>query len=158
MEFDPSASLISMSMSRQPFRAPIIWIYAVTVIANYAAQVPYTLHLYGTAFSHSGALLLGATLLWFIVALRLFLKGRRLGYWLLLAYAIIQALFYMDGELILAFAGYGLPYHLSHTGDLIVWLTFVVGDLNFIAAIAVVVYLLSRRDALLRPEIDVAPD
>lgn len=147
-----------MNINGQPARAPIIWIYFVIVIANYAAQVPYTLHLYGTAFSRPSALLLGTTLLWFIVGLRLFLKGRRLGYWLLLAYAITQALFYIDGEVILAFAGYGLPYHLSHTADLIVWLTFVVGDLNFIAAIAVVVYLLRRRDALLRPETDVAPD
>ncbi|MDP9223559.1 MAG: hypothetical protein M3P18_06830 [Actinomycetota bacterium] len=147
-----------MSFSRRPARAPIIWIYAVSVIANYVAQVPYTIHLYGTAFSRSGALLLGATLLWFIVALRLFLNRRRLGYWLLLAYAITQALFYVNGELVLAFAGYGLPYHLSHTADLIVWLAFVVGDLNFIAAIAVVVYLLRRRGALLRPETDAAPD
>ncbi len=135
-----------------------MWIYAGTVIANYAAQVPYALHLYGTAFSRPGALLLGATLLWFIVALRLFLKGTRLGYWLLLAYAVTQTLFYIDGELILAFAGYGLPYHLSHTADPIVWVTFVVGDVNFIAAVAAVVYLLRLREALLRQKTDVAPD
>ncbi len=98
-----------MSTCRQPARAPIIWIYSVIVIANYAAQVPYALHLHGLAFSRPGALLLGATLLWFIVALRLFLKGQRLGYWLLLACAITQA-------------------------------------------------LLRRRDALLRPDTDVAPD
>jgi hypothetical protein len=137
--------------SGQPARARIIWIYAVTVIANYAAQVPYTLHLYGVAFSRSGALLLGVTLLWFVVALRLLLRGRRVGYWLLLAYAATQAVFYFNGEVILAFWGYGLPYHLSDTRDSIVWLTFIVGDLNFIAAIAVLVYLLTHRDALIRP-------
>jgi hypothetical protein len=135
--------------SRQPTRARIVWAYAVAVIANYAAQVPYALHLYGTAFSRTGAFLLGATLLWFVVAMRLFLEGRRLGYWLLLAYAIIQTLFYLDGEIVLAFTGYGLPYHLAQTGDPIVWLTFLIGDLNFVAAIAMTVYLLTRRRALL---------
>jgi hypothetical protein len=138
-----------MNKGNQPARARIVWIYAVAVIANYVAQVPYTLHLYGTEFSRTGALLLGATLAWFIVAMRLFLNARRLGYWLLLAYAIVQTLFYLDGEVVLAFAGYGLPYHLSHTGDPIVWLTFLIGDLNFIAAVATVVYLLTRRRALL---------
>jgi hypothetical protein len=138
-----------MSSSSQPTRARVVWIYTVAVTANYAAQVPYALHLYGTAFSRTGALLLGATLLWFIVALGLFLNGRRMGYWLLLAYAITQALFYVDGEVILAFAGYGLPYHLSHTEDPIVWLTFLVGDLNFVAAVAMSIYLLARRRALL---------
>lgn len=139
-----------MSISRQSSRAPIVRIYTVAVIANYVAQVPYALHLYGAAFSRTGALLLGGTLLWFLVALRLFLNGRRIGYWLLLAYAVIQVLFYIDGEVILAFVGYGLPYHLSHTQDLIVWLTFLIGDLNFIAAVAMTVYLLTRRRALLR--------
>lgn len=138
-----------MSNSRRPIRAPIVRIYTVAVIANYAAQVPYALHLYGTAFSGGGALLLGATLLWFIVAQRLFLNGRRAGYWLLLAFSITQAVFYIDGEVVLALAGYGLPYHLSHTQDLIVWLTFLIGDLNFIAAVAMTVYLLTRRRELL---------
>jgi hypothetical protein len=74
-------------------------------------------------------------------------EGPAVGLLAAAGYAITQALFDIDGEVILAFAGYGLPYHLSHTADLIVWLTFVVGDLNFIAAVAVVVYLLRRRDA-----------
>jgi hypothetical protein len=139
---------VSESGSR-PTRARIVWIYTVTVIANYAAQVPYALHLYGTGFSRTGALLLGMTLLWFIVALRQFLDDRRVGYWLLLGYAIVQTLFYLDGEVVLAFAGYGLPYHLAHTEDPIVWLTFLIGDLNFIAAVAMTGYLLARRRALL---------
>jgi hypothetical protein len=138
-----------VSGKRPPTRAPIVLIYVAAVIANYAAQIPYALHLYGTAFSRSGVLLLGATLLWFMVAMRLFLNGRRIGYGLLLSYAIIQVLFYVDSEVILAFAGYGLPYHLSHTGDPIVWLTFLIGDVNFSAAVAMTIYLLARRRALL---------
>jgi hypothetical protein len=140
-----------MVPSRQAARGRIVRVYVVTVIANYVAQVPYTIHLYGTAFSRTGALLLGATLVWFVVAMRLFLAGRRSGYWLLLAYAAIQTLFYLNGEVILAIEGYGLPYHLSHTQDLIVWLTEIVGVLNFLAAIAMVGYLLAHRQDLVGP-------
>jgi hypothetical protein len=116
-------------------------LYAAIVLANYAVQVPYTLHLYGAAFSRPGAILLGTTLAWFLMALALFRAGRVVGSLLLLAFAIAQAVFYLNSEVILAFAGYGLPYHLSHTGDLVVWLAFLVGDLNFLAAVAMVVYL-----------------
>jgi hypothetical protein len=65
-----------------------------------------------------------------------------------LAYALVQLGFYLDSEVAMAFVGYGLPYHLGHTGDPIVWLAFAIGDLNFIgAAVAVVVLLRGRRSA-----------
>ena len=138
--------------ARPADRAPLIWIYGAAVAANYVAQVPYTLHPYGTAFSRSGAILLGATLVWFILAVGLFLKGRSAGYWLLLGYAVAQSLFYFDTEAIGALRGYGLPYHLTQTHDLILWLTFVCGDVNFLAALAMVFYLLTRRRRLARGE------
>jgi len=128
-----------------PSRARLIWIYAAAVAANYVAQVPYTFHLYGTAFSRSGAILLGTTLVWLILAVGLFLKGRSVGYWLLLGYAGAQSVFYFDTEVIGALQGYGLPYHLTQTHDLILWVAFVCGDLNFSAALAMVLYLLTRR-------------
>ena len=120
-------------------------IYAVVVIANYIAQVPYTWHLYGSTFSRTGAVLLGATFAWFLIAFATFRAGRRAGYWLLLGYALVQMLFYLNSEVLLAFVGYGLPYHLSRTQDPIVWLTFLAGDLNFVAAVGAVVFLLRHR-------------
>jgi hypothetical protein len=72
--------------------------YAVVVVANYLVQMPYTLHLYGTAFSRTGALLLGSTLVWFVVALWLFRRGAPAGYWLLLAYGFVQLIFYLDSR------------------------------------------------------------
>jgi hypothetical protein len=108
----------------------------------------YALHLYGDGFSRSGAFLLGLTFLWFATALYLFRTRRRLGFWVLLAYATVQLLFYLDGEVILAFAGYGLPYHLARTQDAVVWLTLLVGDLNFVAAAGVVFWLVRGRKQL----------
>ena len=85
-------------------RATALRIYAAAVLANYAAQVPYNLHLYGGAFSRTGALVLGATLVWFLVAAALYRAGRRAGYWLLLSYAAVQVIFYLNNEVLLAFA------------------------------------------------------
>jgi hypothetical protein len=126
-------------------RARPMTLYAVVVIANYLAQVPYAWHLYGWSFSRTGALLLGATFAWFLIALVMFRAGRRAGYWLLLGYALVQVLFYLNSEVLLAFVGYGLPYHLSRTQDPIVWLTFLAGDFNFVAAVGAVVFLLRHR-------------
>jgi hypothetical protein len=45
----------------------------------------------------------------------------------------------------MAFRGYGLPYHLVQAHDPIRWLTFFIGDVNFVAAAVAVAYLLRRR-------------
>lgn len=79
------------------------------MLVNYAAQVPYAAHLYGTAFSRAGALLLGLTLAWFVLGYLLLARHRPAGYWVLLAYAVAQFAFYFHCEVLLAFAGYGLP-------------------------------------------------
>jgi hypothetical protein len=131
--------------SRRIAGARPITIYAVVVIANYVAQVPYTWHLYGASFSRAGVLLLGATLAWFLTALVLFRAARRAGYWLLLGYAVVQVPFYLNSEVLQALVGYGLPYHLSRTEDPIVWLAFLAGDVNFVAAVGAVVFLLRHR-------------
>lgn len=110
--------------------------YGAAVALNYAAQVPYNLDLYGGSFSLRGAALLGATLLWFLAGVGLLAAGRRAGWWLLVAYAGVQTVFYLNGEVLLAFAGYGLPYHLLHARDAIVWLTFAAGLVNAVAAVA----------------------
>jgi len=130
----------------------LLTIYFGSVIANYLVQVPYTLHLYGLSFSRTGALLLGATLAWFLVAVWRFRRGRRDGFWLLLGFALVQVVFYLDSEIVMAFIGYGLPYHLGRTADPFVWLAFAIGDLNFIgAAVAVLVLLRGRQQTRRRP-------
>lgn len=138
----------TMNETHRSARSLPISLYTAVVIANYLAQVVYALHLYGTAFSRSGALLLGGTLAWFLIALGLYRAGRRIGFGLFFAYTTAQFLFYFDTEVIGALLGSGLPYQLGRTQDLIVWLTFLVGDLNFVAAAGLLIYLLRHRGAV----------
>ena len=140
-----------MTVDERPRRLRPITLFAMAVAANYVVQVPYALHLYGMAFSRTGALLLMATLVWFLLALWLFRRGSRAGYWLLLGYALVQLAFYLNSEVLMSFRGFGLPYHLTHTSDLIVWLAFVIGDLNFLAAAIAAFYLIRHRRTYLRP-------
>ncbi len=124
-----------------------IHVYAAVVLTNYAAQVAYAAHLYGAAFSHSGALLLGSTLAWFVLGYLLVVGRRPAGYWVFLTYVAAQCAFYFHGEVLLALAGYGLPFQLAHARDPLVWVVFVIGDSNFIAAALVLGFLLWRRQA-----------
>ena len=119
--------------------------YAIVVLVNYAAQLPYALDLYGTRINLAGAALLAATLAWFAVAYASYVRGNRIGYPLLVAYAAAQVAFYFHGQVLLAFSGYGLPYALTHAPDAIVWVVFVIGDVNFVAAIVALGYLLISR-------------
>jgi len=67
---------------------------------------------------------------------------------LFLAYATAQFLFYFNAEIVGALVGSGLPHHLGRTQDVIVWLTFLAGDLNFVAAAGVLIYLVRHRGAV----------
>lgn len=129
-------------------RRPLV-AYVAIVLANYLVQVPYDLDLYGWHLSASGALLLGVTFAWFIVAIALLMRRSPLGYWVLLAYVATQVAFYVHGDVLLTLVGYGLPYQLTHARDPIVWLAFLVGGLNLVAAVLMLGWLLVRRQQLL---------
>ncbi len=129
-------------------RTPVL-VYAAFVLLNYAAQVPYALDLYGLAFNLLGVLLVGATLAWFAIGFALLWWHRAPGYWILLAYVIAQIIFYVRTDILGSFTGGGLPFQLFHARDAVVWLAFLAGDLNFVAAIGTLIYLLRRRSELL---------
>lgn len=132
----------------QRSRPTPLLVYAAFILINYAAQVPYALDLYGLRINPVGTLLLGATFVWFIIGMTLLWQRRWPGYWILLAYVIAQILFYLRTDILGSFTGSGLPYQLFHARDAIVWLAFVAGDLNFLAALGALVYLLRRRREL----------
>ena len=138
--------IVDAALRRRPLIA-----YAAIVLANYAVQVPYALDLYGMHVSRTGTLLLGATFAWFVVGLALFLRGRRAGYWVLLAYVVAQLAFYVHGDVLLTFAGYGLPYQLTHARDAVVWAAFLIGGLDLVAAAITLGWLLVRRRELAGP-------
>jgi hypothetical protein len=127
-------------------------VLVAVVLANYLAQVPYELHLYGLAGADPrGVLLLGATFAWFAAGVALLLRGRTVGYWLLLSFLVAEFAFYFRNEILLIPAGYGLLYHLAHARDALLWVVFLIGDVNFVAAGYLIWYLLAsgfrRRQA-----------
>jgi hypothetical protein len=129
------------SVASQRDRAHL-WVLIAVVLANYLAQIPYTLHLYGLTPDPRGVLLLGATLVWFAAGTVLLLRGWRVGYWLVLSFLAVDFAFYFRNEIMLIPAGYGLPYHLVHARDALLWVVFLIGDLNFVAAAYFLWYLL----------------
>jgi hypothetical protein len=131
-------------LAMRPDRRPLLVLVGL-VLANYLAQIPYTLHLYGLSASPRGALLLGATLVWFVAGATLHWRGRAAGYWLLLSFLAVEVVFYFRNEVLLIPAGYGMPYHLTHARDPLLWVVFLIGDVNFLAAGCFVWYLLRER-------------
>lgn len=124
----PSMAPISPLTSNQ-MRALI-----AIVLANYAAQIPYNLHLYGLTFNVRGVGLLAATLAWFLIGVWGLVRGSRVGYALLVSFLGAEFLFYFRNEILLISFGYGLPYHLTHGADPLLWVVFLIGDINFVAA------------------------
>jgi hypothetical protein len=127
-----------------------VLVLVALVLANYLAQIPYSLHLYGWSWSARGALLLGATFVWFAASVALLLRGRAAGYWLLLSFLAVEFAFYFRNEVLLIPAGYGLTYHLTHARDALLWVVFLIGDVNFVAAGYFLWFLVSRWSPLAR--------
>ncbi|HLH69731.1 MAG TPA: hypothetical protein VKY90_12045 [Candidatus Dormibacteraeota bacterium] len=133
----------SIVVPHREWRALLVLV--ALVLSNYLVQIPYALHLYGSSVNGRGVLLLSITLVWFVTGVALLLRNRRAGLWLLLSYLIAEFLFYFRNEILLIPAGYGLPYHLTHLRDPLLWVAFLIGDLNFFAAGFFIWYLLSAR-------------
>jgi hypothetical protein len=125
---------------------PVLSIYAIAVVANYAAQVPYDLDLYGARFGGAGVALLLATLAWFMIGLVLYKRGMPVSALVLLGYVVAQVAFYTLTDVLGEFAGAGLTFQLLHARDAVVWIAFVAGAINFLAALALLaVFVRSAR-------------
>jgi hypothetical protein len=120
----------------RPARVSARWmaVLMAVVLTNFAAQVPYTLHLYGPTFNARGAALLGVTLVWFLAGSWGLARGWSAGYWLLVSFLAVEFVFYFRNDILLIPYGYGLPYHLVHVSDPLLWVVFLIGDVNFVAA------------------------
>jgi hypothetical protein len=150
----PTASTDPVARVSAALPGPHLTVLLVVVLANYAAQVPYALDLYGTHVSRTGAGLLGITLAWFLAGVVLQRRGGRAGragYWLLLSFLITEFLFYFHGQILQLAHGYGMVHDLVHAHDTIVRWVFVVGDLNFVAAGFFAAYLAWHRRTSARP-------
>ncbi len=126
----------------------------VVVLANYLAQIPYDLHLYGSNVNPRGVFLLGLTFVWFVIGFWFLIQRRAIGYWLTLAFLVTQFVFYFNNEIVLMFYGYGLFFHLLNLKDKVIWAVELAGEINFVVAGYMIYYMLRNRSRLMQPQIN----
>lgn len=121
----------------------LYWLLIATSI-NYAAQIPYYLHLY--YFPHhllpssSAIVLLGMTFVWFAAGYIGTVRRWRFGYPVLVSFLAVEALFYLHSTLSGA-----LVFQLSHH-DLLLRTIYLVGYISGAVA-AYYLYILLRHRA-----------
>jgi len=131
-----------------------LWLLLAVVGANYLAQIPYYLHLYylphGLLPSASGVALLGFTCVWFLAGYIGLARGCVAGYWLLLAFLLVEVSFYLRGILIRVTNGYPAFQNML-THDPILRVVFGIGYLNMVAGACFIVYMARHRRTLTTP-------
>jgi hypothetical protein len=125
-----------------------VWVLFAVLLANFAAQVPYFIHLYYSP-QHPlpdlrSALLMGGVLVLFLVSFGLLWAKRAAGYYLLIFYLALEFFFYLWNIAGGVAHGYGLFFHLADR-DPVLWVVNVVGYLSFFAAGYFLALLLVER-------------
>ncbi len=140
--------------SQARWRSWFLWSVLIIVGANYLAQIPYYLRVYyfphHVAPSFSGTLLLGCTLVWFLVGYARLLSGSAKGYWLLISFLVTEVFFYaynMVNQVM-----HGLPPFLHmDVHDPILFVVFGIGYLNLVVGFYFLGVLLWRRRVFFSP-------
>ena len=78
-----------MNSKNRPVLIPLL----IIVIGNYLAQIPYDIHQYHGMFNPIGTFVLLLTLIWFLLGYLLLKRHKKIGYWLLLAFLLVQSIF-----------------------------------------------------------------
>ncbi len=125
-----------------------VWLLFAVLLANFAAQVPYFLHLYYSP-QHPlpdlrSSLTLGSVFALFIASFALLMARQRAGYYLVLFYLALEFFFYLWNIVGGVVHGYGLFFHLADR-DPILWAVNAVGYLSFLAAGYFLVLMLAKR-------------
>jgi hypothetical protein len=142
---DRSASRRRAVIERPSFR---LLVPSAIILANYVAQIPYDLHLYGTSVSARGGGVLVLTLMWFVAGLWLLLRGNPAGYWLTMSFLATDFGFYLYNLVGGWVHGYGLFFHVLRFSDPILWTVFMIGYANFFATGYLIVHLIRNRPKL----------
>lgn len=133
-----------------PSHLPAHWrtglsvLFAITML-NYVAQIPYYIHFYGvhhTPPSLLGVVLLACTLALFLAGYVLMLQNRRIGWWLLVGFLLLEFGFYALHNVSGAFLQ-DLPVN-----DPLFLVVSLIGYLNTVVALIYLVALLRARKAL----------
>ena len=125
-----------------------VWVLFAVLLANFAAQVPYFLHLYYSP-QHplpdlKSSLLLGSVLMLFLVSFGLLVGRRGACYYLLIFYLALEFFFYLLNIVGGALHGFGLFFHLADH-DPVLWAVNAIGYLSFFAAGYFLLLLIARR-------------
>lgn len=128
-------------------RETFLRVTCVVIGANYLAQIPYGLHLYGLTASVLHSVPLVLTLLWFVLGVVLVARRRPVGYWVLLSFVTVEFAFYLYNTIGEVVHGYGLFFHLWNPDHLLA-VVFAIGYINLLAGAYFLWYLLTHRRAL----------
>ncbi len=136
-------------MDQQRRRRLILGAFLGIVGANFLAQVPYYYHQY-YARSHRPPTLLGAVLMLFVLAWFLLGYGRLaarkpLGLILSVSFLGVEFLFYLQTQIVQAATGNGILLHVLHPDDPLLFVVFLIGYVNLVAAPFLVGALLRHR-------------
>lgn len=128
-------------------------IMLLIVLVNYVAQVPYYFHQYyvphGFLPSLYGSVLLGISLIYFVVVYQKLIRGFKAGYYMMLTFLAVEFLFYLQTQVSQLFISHQLFLHVYHPDGLLLFLVFGIGYINFIGAIYFIVYLSLNKDKFL---------
>lgn len=130
-----------MSIDPPRLTRPALVALTVAIVTNYVWQLPYAIHQYGRAWVGLPRLsgLLIVSLVWFLVGVMRYARGRRGGTALLASFLATEALFYLLHNLTGAF-----DHDLPVTNP-IVLIASVLGYLNLAAAVAALAALVWLR-------------
>ena len=130
-----------------------VWILFGIIMANFIAQVLYFFRLYYTP-QHpfpelKSFLLLGLVFVLFLLGFTLFIKNKRVGFYLLALFLSMEFVFYLWNLIGQVINGLGLFFHLREL-DPVLWLVFLIGYLNLFASGYFLLLLFKNRQTWLR--------
>ena len=130
-----------------------VWILFGIIMANFIAQVLYFFRLYYSP-QHpfpelKSFLLLGLVFVLFLLGFTLFIKNKRVGFYLLAFFLSMEFVFYLWNLIGQAINGFGLFFHLRDL-DPVLWLVFLIGYLNLFASGYFLLLLFKHRQTWLK--------
>lgn len=121
------------------------------ILANFIAQIPYTIHLYGLprlVAVTPGWLAMLVVFVLFVGGYVLLMRRNKLGYLLLLIFLLMEFIFYLFNEISGLIHGYGITYHVMHD-DLLLKIVFLIGFINLFASGYFLFLLVYKRETFL---------
>jgi hypothetical protein len=135
----------AMGYPRQPPLRILFWV----VLADYLAQIPYYLINYYFPSqlppAISAVVLLGLTLVWFLVGYFALRRRKSWGFWVLLSFLAVEALFYAVA-LVSGVAAFQLENH-----NLVIKAVFIVGYITGAVSAIFVILIIHKRRLLVGP-------